>query len=86
MNRQYIDQAVRRQLARLEAVLRDVQRSGGKDTWSHLFSHGHAYPTVRSAIKQNYLTEPHAYHYELTPSGRQHLDALDHARVVGRGE
>lgn len=77
MNRDRIDAAAHAQIDRLTYLLRDVVRSGGKDRWSHLFSHGHRFPTVRSAVKQGYLQEATAYHYELTDAGRWYLDSLD---------
>lgn len=81
MKREYIDAAVHRQIDRLTALLRDVDRSGGRDRWSHLFSHGHKFPTVRSAVRQGYLAEPSAYHYELTLSGGRYLATLDEAAM-----
>ena len=53
-------------IERMAALLRDVRRSGGKDRWSHLHSHGHSYSTVRSAVARGYLREPQSYNYELT--------------------
>lgn len=70
MQRANIDEAVLAQIGRRDALLRDVIRSGGQDRWSHLFSHGHKFPTVRAAVRHGYLTEQHAYHYEITPDGR----------------
>jgi hypothetical protein len=63
------------QLARLASLLRDVARSGGKDRWSHLHSHGHKFQTVNSALRQGYLREPQSYNYELTEDGRAYLMA-----------
>lgn len=54
------------QIERMGALLRDVQRSGGTDRWSHLKSHGHHYPTVRSALERGYLREMVDDRYELT--------------------
>lgn len=81
MDRERIDKAIHAQIDRLTYLLRDVVRSGGKGCWSHLFSHGHKFPTVRSAVKQGYLTEPMAYHYEISEPGRTYLDALDEAQM-----
>ena len=55
-----------RQIERMGALLRDVKRSGGKDHWSHLHSHGHSYSTVTSAVLRGYLREIGAYRYETT--------------------
>ncbi len=54
------------QIERMAALLRDVQRSGGGDRWSHLHSHGHKFSTVQSAVVRGYLIEAMAYHYTLT--------------------
>ena len=58
-----------------QALLRDVIRSGGKDNWSHLHSHGHHFPTIRSAVNSGYLSEPRRYHYEITDAGRSYIDS-----------
>jgi len=84
MKRPHIDAAVHRQLDRMLALLRDVDRSGGRDRWSHLFSHGHRFPTVKSAVRQGYLCETSAYHYELTLAGGAHLAATDEAAMLAR--
>lgn len=55
-----------KQIDRLAALLRDVERSGGKDRWSHLHSHGHSYSTVRSAVLRGYMQEATAFEYSLT--------------------
>lgn len=86
MIRQRIDQAVRKQVARKEALLRDVRRSGGKDNWPHLFSHGHAFPTVLSAVRHGYLSRPGHSYFCLTESGRWYLDTLDDALLSGASE
>lgn len=57
---------VGRQIDRLAALLRDVKRSGGRDVWDHLKSHGHHRATVRSAIDRGYLRELVDDRYELT--------------------
>lgn len=62
-------------VVRARSVLRDVLRSGGKDRWSHLMSHGHSYATVRSCVKRGWLTEPMLYSYEITFSGIQEAHA-----------
>lgn len=76
MRRERIDSAIHAQINRMIALLRDVDRSGGVDCWSHLFSHGHRFPTVRSAVRQQYLSA-NGYHYTLTDSGRRYLADLD---------
>lgn len=81
MQRPYIDRAIHAQLERLTAVLRDVERSGGQDRWSHLHSHGHAFATVRSAIRQGLLRGAH-YRYEITPAGKKYLTDLEVARMM----
>ena len=81
MQRPRIDRAIHAQLARLTSLLRDVERSGGKDRWSHLHSHGHKYPTVNSALRQGYISEPQSYCYELTESGRSYLLDIDEAAL-----
>jgi len=58
--------AMSQQIERMASLLRDVQRSGGKDRWDHIHSHGHLYATVRSAVVRGYLREPSRYHYEAT--------------------
>ena len=78
MKRDYIDVGVNAQIDRRERLLRDVIRSGGKDTWSHLFSHGHRFPTVKSAVSSGYLVKIRADHYEITDAGRSYVDSLDH--------
>lgn len=76
MKRDRIDVAGIAQIDRREALLRDVIRSGGRDRWSHLFSHGHKFPTVRSAVRDGYLTEFCAYKYEITDAGQWYIDSL----------
>jgi hypothetical protein len=83
MRRPSIDKAALAQLDRQSALLRDVIRSGGKDRWSHLFTHGHRYPTVRKAIRDGYLSEPRPYHYEITQAGCDLIAQLDHAKWTG---
>ncbi len=85
MKRARIDQAVRKQLARLEVMLRDVHRSGGGDRWSYLFSRGHRFPTILSAVRQGHLSR-NDYEFELTKQGHQYLDALEDARIKGNSE
>lgn len=55
---------------RMGALLRDVDRSGGTDRWSHLHSHGHSYSTVTAALRRGLLKEFQSYQYELTDRGR----------------
>lgn len=56
------------------SVLRDVLRSGGKDVWSHLHSHGHSYSTVRSLVARQLLLETSYCHYELSERGKRMAD------------
>lgn len=60
------------QAARLE-ILRDVERSGGLDRWSHLHSHGHHWKQVCAAVNRGDLNETSSYHYALTDAGRSAL-------------
>ena len=55
------------------AILRDVYRSGGRDTWSHLHSHGHHFQQVRAAVNRGDLTASGRYHFVLTDKGRAAL-------------
>jgi hypothetical protein len=80
MRRERIDAAIHAQIDRMVSLLRDVDRSGGSDRWSHLFSHGHKFPTVRSAVRQEYLSAD-GYRYRLTDSGRQYLADLDAEQI-----
>ena len=57
---------VGRQIERMAALLRDVKRSGGRDRWDHLRSHGHNFHTLRSAADRGYLRELVDDRYELT--------------------
>lgn len=79
MRRERIDVAIHAQLDRRTRLLRDVVRSGGKDRWSHLRSHGHHYATILSAVQQGYLNflYPASYFYEITESGSRYLDDID---------
>lgn len=52
------------------AVLRDVIRSGDRDGWDHLKSHGHSFSTVWSCIHKGWLSAINRYNYEITPAGR----------------
>lgn len=81
MRRERIDAAIHAQIDRLTYLLRDIVRSGGKDRWSHLFTHGHCHPTVRKAIGQGYIRETHPRHYEITESGTQYLDDIEAAKA-----
>lgn len=76
MRRDRIDVAAHAQLDRRIRLLRDVVRSGGRDRWSHLRSHGHYYPTVLCAVRQGYLRF-HGLTYEITEAGRRCLDEID---------
>lgn len=55
-----------KQIERMAALLRDVERSGGRDRWDHLKSHGHSFSTVRSATDRGYLRELADGRYEAT--------------------
>lgn len=80
MRRPRIDVAAHAQLDRRTSLLRDVVRSGGKDRWSHLFSHGHHHATVLCAIRDGYLNFA-GLGYEITESGEQYLADLETARL-----
>lgn len=56
----------RKQIERMASLLRDVQRSGGRDRWDYLKSHGHSYSTLRSALKRRWLCEMVDDRYEIT--------------------
>lgn len=56
------------------AIVRDVDRSGGEDRWSHLHSHGHHYSQVMACVHAGQLEEIRAYFYRITPLGRQSID------------
>lgn len=77
VKRDSIDRAGLAQFDRKLAALRCVERSGGKDCWSHMFSHGHKYATIRSLVSKGYLKEPRPYHYELTDDSRAFLADVD---------
>lgn len=76
MKRERIDVAVHAQLDRRTSLLRDVVRSGGKDRWSHLHSHGHYRATVLCAIRDGYLNFA-GLGYEITDSGKRYLNEID---------
>ena len=57
------------------AILRDVERSGGIDRWSHLHSHGHHYQQVRACVYRGDLAEPAPYNYRLTEAGLSTLES-----------
>lgn len=84
MNRPRIDRAVRQQLARLEALLRDC-RCGGDVTWNRLFSRGHHFPTIMSAVRQGYL-DRNGYRFKIMPAGIEHIRTLDEALYAGTSE
>ncbi len=70
MKRMPIDQAQLAQMARREALLRDIARSGGTDRWDHLRSHGHHHATIARAMRQGYVMSPKRHQYILTYDGR----------------
>lgn len=80
MNRESIDGAALAQFNRMMQALRCVERSGGTDRWSHMFSHGVKFPTIRSLVSRGYLTAD-GYQYELTEAGRQCLADVDEAKL-----
>lgn len=47
-----IDQILRRRAA----FLRDIIRSGGKDSWDHLKTHGHHHATRDSCLRIEYIS------------------------------
>lgn len=81
MKRDYIDVAVNAQFDRKLSLLRDVVRSGGRDKWSHLHSHGHKFPSVKHCVNVGYLKESSAYHYEITDAGKEFLADIDAERL-----
>jgi len=68
------------QSARL-AILRDVERSGGSDVWSHLHSHGHHFKQVMACVHRGDLLQERPYEFSLTDLGRSAL-----ARTADRRE
>lgn len=80
MKRPRYDVAINAQLDRKTSLLRDVVRSGGRDKWSHLFSHGHKYPTVLCAVRQGYLRF-HGLTYEITEQGESYLADIEATRM-----
>lgn len=69
MPRPSVDWAVHQMLSRQDALLRDVRRSGGRDNYDHLKSHGHHMATISRAIRQGYLVEVKPRTYMLTEAG-----------------
>lgn len=63
---------LRKQAARIE-VLREVERRGGVAKWSELHRRGLHYMSVSAAVLRGDLREVRAYHYEITPAGRDAL-------------
>lgn len=84
MERERIDRAIRNQLDRRTHLLRDVVRSGGRDRWSHLQTHGHHFPTILSAVRNGYLKVEPSYIYEITDAGRSYLDDIDAVQLMQR--
>lgn len=56
-----------------QMILRDVNRSGGDDTWSHLHSHGHHFKQVEACVRRGDLDSIGPYRYRLTDAGRAAL-------------
>jgi len=81
MKRPRIDVAIHAKLDRRTSLLRDVVRSGGRDRWSHLHSHGHRFPTVLSAVRDGYLKAEPSYIFEITEAGERYLSDLETARL-----
>lgn len=80
MQRERIDKAIHAMLDRRESLLRDVERSGGVDGWPHLFSHGHHYATVKSAVGDGLLRQDR-HQYSLTRAGKEYLRDLELAKL-----
>jgi hypothetical protein len=81
----------RPQFDRRTSLLRDVVRSGGRDRWPHLRSHGHHFPTILAAVRQGYLTFEPSHVFEITESGERYLANIEAARlrdpsIVRQGE
>lgn len=76
MQRPRIDKAIHAQIDRMTRLLRDVDRSGGHDVWSHLFSRGHAHATLRAAVRRKLVRHQSPYYF-LTEDGRAHLTWAD---------
>ena len=85
MKRPYINQAICRQLARQEYVLRDILRSGGRDNWDHLKSHGHAFASILALIREGEVRALNISRrrFEITAAGRRHIAQLDFASMTG---
>lgn len=81
MQRDRIDVAIHAKLDRQLRLLRDVSRSGGRDNFDHLKSHGHHHATIATAVQSGYLKEPARRRYELTESGRRYLADIDDVRL-----
>lgn len=58
------------------ALLRDILRSGGRDNYDHLKSHGHHHSTIRRAIHIGFIKEPEPRRYRLTKAGRVQLNLI----------
>ena len=83
MRRPRIDVAIHAQIDRRISLLRDVVRSGGRDHWPHLHSHGHHFPTVLAAVREGYLKAEPSYVFEITRSGERYLADIETARLRG---
>lgn len=81
MNRDRIDVAIHAQLDRMIRLLRKVDQDGGIGYWRRLFASGHKMPTIRSAVRSNYLTAKGPA-YTLTKSGRNYLADMDRAALM----
>lgn len=64
------DGAIGRMFNRRDALLRDVARSGGIDTWDHLKSHGHHHATRSACIRWGLLAYDSKGRLRLTADGR----------------
>jgi len=60
-----IDGSTIAMLGRADALLRDITRSGGRDTYDHLKSHGHHHSTIRRALRCGLIREPRRRIYEI---------------------
>jgi hypothetical protein len=82
MKRNRMDIAANAQFDRKLRALRCVDRSGGVARWSHMHSHGHKYPTIRSLVSAGYLIKRRSYEYELTKKGRSFLSDVNAASLA----
>lgn len=77
MKREGTDAVIEVRRNRRDCLLRDVVRSGGRSSWAHLFTHGHQFPTVMAAVRQEHLKAVRSYVYEITESGLRCLEGSE---------